>query len=74
MSLTVAVLAAIAIGFLVGRWWAVAATGVLAGAGILYAWTPAYGAHGWLLLLALLVCAGTAAGVLARRRLRPVRL
>ena len=73
MSLTVAALAAIAIGFLTGRWWSVAATAALAAAGVLYASRSAHELGLWVLLAGVVVCAGTAAGVLARRRLRPRR-
>ena len=73
MILVLVVVAAIAVGALVGRWWAVLASGVVAATTTFMATSTFAIGDRPFISVAILALIGTSIGVMANRRLRAAR-
>ena len=73
MILVLVVVAAIAVGVLVGRWWAVLASGVVAATATFMATSTFAIGDRPFISVAILALIGTSIGVMANRRLRAAR-
>jgi ascorbate-specific PTS system EIIC-type component UlaA len=73
MILVLVVVAAVAVGLLVGRWWAVLASGVVAATTTFMATSTFAIGDRPFISVAILALIGTSIGVMANRRLRAAR-
>jgi len=73
MALALISVVAVAVGALVGRWWAAGVAGLIAAATTLLVTSAWGGGDSPFISVGILVVVGTSIGVMARRRLRAAR-